>query len=357
MGFPGACPDTPLARAVRNVLPVPGATQTRSPKNAEVLLRSLNSWIDRFQRRNRPIAFALAVRQKYAEDQAGYLAASIACYAFLSVFPLLLLLATALGYALAGNPQLQQRVLHSVVVEFPVIGPQLQHNIHSLRGNLLALVVGIAGTIWAGSRVSLAAGNAMNHLWDVPFKNRPNPILALGRALIMILLFWVASIAATLLADASGVSGSPLVKLGSLALSLVVNFALFWSAFRVLTVREVPWRDLWLGALIAAILWVLLQALGGYYIGHELRGASETYGFFGIVLGLMTWLYLGAHVTLISAEINVVATRHLWPRSFSPIIEEPLTSADRRALQSEASVEERRQDEDVSTTFRDPSNP
>jgi membrane protein len=74
--------------------------------------------------------------------------------------------ATGLGYALGANPDLQQRVGHSVVVEFPVIGPQLQHNIHSLRGNGLVLVIGIAGTIWAGTRVSLAAGNAMNHLWD-----------------------------------------------------------------------------------------------------------------------------------------------------------------------------------------------
>jgi membrane protein len=321
------------------------------------MLRSLNRRIDRFQRRYRPIAFALAVRQKYAEDQAGYLAASIACYAFLSVFPLLLLLATGLGYALSGNPELQRRVIHSVVVEFPVIGPQLQQNIHSLRGNLLALMIGIAGTIWAGTRVSLAAGNAMNHLWDVPFKDRPNPFLALARALIMILLFWAASIAVTVLADVSGVSGSLPIALGSVVLSLIINFALFWSAFRVLTVREVPWRDLWLGAAIAALLWLLLQALGGYYIAHELRGASETYGFFGIVLGLMTWLYLGAHLTLISAEINVVATRHLWPRSFSPIVEEPLTPADKRALKSQAKVEQRRRDEHVSATFRDPSNP
>jgi membrane protein len=320
-------------------------------------LRALNGRFDRFQRRHTALAVPLAVRQKYAEDQAGYLAASIACYAFLSVFPLLLLLATGLGYALRSDHGLQTRVLHSVVVEFPVIGPQLQRNIHSLRGSGLALVIGIAGTLWAGTRVSVAAENAMNHLWDVPFKDRPNPFRALARASVMIVLFWLASIGATLLADLAGLSGSLPVRAAGLALSLAVNFVLFWSAFRVLTVRDIAWRELWIGAVVAAVLWAVLQSLGGYYIAHELRGASATYGFFGIVLGLMTWLYLGAHVTLLAAETNVVLKRRLWPRSFSPIVEEPLTSADQRALASQASVEERRRDEQVHASFGEPAEP
>ncbi len=70
--------------------------------------------------------FPFAVRQKFAEDQGGYLAASVTYYAFFSIFPLLLVLVTLLGYALEGDPDLQRRVLDSALADFPVIGPQLR---------------------------------------------------------------------------------------------------------------------------------------------------------------------------------------------------------------------------------------
>jgi uncharacterized BrkB/YihY/UPF0761 family membrane protein len=115
----------------------------------------------------------LAVRQKYADDQGGFLAATLTCYAFFAVFPLRLLLVTGLGFALSGDASLQRRVLHSVLAQFPIIGPQLQRNVHSLRGSGVALAIGLGGSLWAGMGVVLAAQNAMNHLWDVRFAIGP----------------------------------------------------------------------------------------------------------------------------------------------------------------------------------------
>jgi Virulence factor BrkB len=94
-----------------------------------------------------------------------------------------------------------------------------------------------------------------------------------------------------------------------------------------------------------------LQALGGYYVGHTLKNASNVYGTFGLVIGLLSWIYLSAHITLLAAEGNVVATRRLWPRSFSLMIEQPATEADKRALTQRGRVEERRRDETVSVDF------
>jgi len=104
--------------------------------------------LDSFQRRHRWAGFPLAVVYKYADDQGNYLAALITYYGFLSLFPLLLLLVTVLGYALHGNAELQQRVLSSALRQFPVIGDQLASNIHSVHGNLLALVVGSVCCCW-----------------------------------------------------------------------------------------------------------------------------------------------------------------------------------------------------------------
>lgn len=121
----------------------------------------------------------------------------------------------------------------------------------------------------------------------------------------------------------------------------------------MLTAREVSWRQLRGGAISAGVLYELLQTLGGYYVGHVLSDASNVYGTFALVIGLLSWLYLGAHITLLAAEGNVVATRRLWPRSFSFMIEQPSTQADRRALTQRGKVEERRADETVSVDFPD----
>ena len=141
-------------------------------------------------------------------------------------------------------------------------------------------------------------------------------------------------------------------KCGAVALAMLLNIGLFWVGFRVLTARDVSWRQLRAGALAAGVLYELLQVLGGYYVGHTLAHASNVYGTFGLVIGLLSWIYLAAHITLLAAEANVVATRRLWPRSFSVVIEQPATSADKRALTQRGKVEERREDETVNVDFR-----
>jgi membrane protein len=312
------------------------------------------SAIDRFQQRQPWLGFPLAVLQKYADDQGGFLAATITYYGFFAVFPLLLVLTTTLGFLLRGHHHLSQSIVNSALGEFPVIGHDLR--VGSLHGSALALGLGIAAALWAGMGVFLASENAMNYLWGVPFKRRPNFIRLRVRALLLLFLLGGGSLATTILAGIAGFGASYGIawKIGSIALSSVLNFGLFWVGFRVLTARDVSWRQLRGGAIGAAILYELLQTLGGYYVGHVLKNASNTYGTFGLVIGLLSWIYLAAHITLLTAEVNVVATRRLWPRSFSMVIEQPLTQADERALTQRGMVEERRQDETVTVEFPAP---
>ena len=150
------------------------------------LFNRLIAVVDRFQQRHAVLGFPLAVRQKFADDQGGFLAASVTYYAFLSIFPLLLVLVTLLGYALQGDPDLQRRVLDSALADFPGDRPAAQDNVHSLRGSAPALVVGIAVAVWAGTGVGLAIENALDHIWGVPIRRRANPLLARLRALLWI---------------------------------------------------------------------------------------------------------------------------------------------------------------------------
>jgi membrane protein len=259
-----------------------------------------------------------------------------------------------LGFVLQGHRQLERRIVTSALGEFPVIGPQLSQG--SLHGNALALGLGLAAALWAGMGVFLAAQNAMNHIWGVPFKRRPDPIQARGRALLLLLLLGGGALATTILGSLATVGTHFGIswKIGSIAFSTALNIGLFWVGFRVLTAREVSWRQLRGGAIAAGILYELLQTLGGYYVGHTLKHASNVYGTFGLVIGLLSWIYLAAHITLLAAEANTVASRNLWPRSFSLMIEQTATQADKRALRQRGKIEERRQDESVSIDFPTP---
>jgi membrane protein len=306
---------------------------------------------DRFQQRHAWLAFPFAVLQKYGDDQGAYLVAAITYYGFLAIFPLLFVFTTVLGFVLQGHRRLEQSIVDSALGQFPVIGPDLHRG--SLHGNALVLALGIAAALWAGMSVFLAAQNAMNHVWGVPFKRRPNALRARVRALLLLLLLGGGALSATVLGSLAtvGTGVGTIWKGASIILATFVDIGLFWVAFRVLTAHDVSWRQLRGGAIGAGVLYEALQLLGGYYVGHTLRHSGNVYGTFGLVIGLLSWIYLTTHITLLAAEGNAVATRQLWPRSFSLVIEQPATPADKRALIQRGRVEERREDETVHVDF------
>jgi membrane protein len=306
---------------------------------------------DRYQQKHPWLGFPLAVRQKYSEDQGGYLAATVSYYGFFSIFPLLLLFVTILGYVLRGHPHLRQQIIDSALGQFPVIGSQL--HVHALKGNALALAIGAVGSLWAGMGVVLALENAFDHLWGVPFVRRSDFLRKRVRALLVLLVAGGGVLLATLLAGAgtNGGSYSAAFKVLGIILSVGLDFVLFLVSFRILTHRDVTWSELWVGAAVAAVLWGGAQTGGTYYVTHELKSASDVYGTFALVIGLLAWIYLGAHITLLSAEANVVRVRGLWPRSFSLLTKAPLTVPDEKALNEQAQVERRRPDERVEVTF------
>jgi membrane protein len=305
--------------------------------------------LDRGQQRSRRISFVAAVIKKFGDDQASQLAALIAYYGFVSLFPLLLVLVTVLGFVLQGNPSAQASILHSTLSQFPIIGTQLQTNVHSLKGSGLDLAIGLLGSLLAGLGITGATQNAFNEVWYVAHKHRPNFITSRLRGLGLLGVLGGLVIVSTAAAGFVTSGGaSVLAVLGGIVVALVVNLLLFFTAFRLLTAAEVRTGDLWPGVIFAAITWQILQHVGGLYVDHVIRHAKETSGFFALVLGLLAWLYLGAQITLIAAEINVVRARRLWPRSF---FSDPLLDADKRALTSSAEVEERIHEENVEVDF------
>lgn len=308
--------------------------------------------LDRRQQRRRPIAFLVAVIKKYADDQGPELAGLIAFYGFVSLFPLLLVLVTVLGFVMHGNPGEQEKILNGALGKFPILGDQLK--LHSLSGSGLALAVGIAGALFAGLRITSVTQNAFNRIWGVPIKRRPNFLTSRLRGLRLLVVLGALSIGSTAAAGFVGTaSHGTLAVIAGVVVSLLFNVALFMAAFNLLTAAELSWRELAPGVLAAAIGWQVLQGVGGFYVAHVLKKTTPLYGIFALVLGLLAWLYLGAQLTVLSAEANVVRARNLWPRS---LFTGDLTSADRRALAETAEAQERVPDEDVDVSFEGPES-
>ena len=303
--------------------------------------------LDHRQQQTPGLRFVLAVYKKFSDDQGGQLAALISYYAFVSLFPLLLVFVTVLGFVLHGDPSEQNRILSGTLNQFPLISKTLDPK--SIKGSPVALAIGTAGALLAGMGITSATQNALDRIWAVPFKHRPNFISKRLRSLAMLAALGVLQILSTAIGGfvGTGDHSAPAV-VGGVLIALALNLVMFMLAFKLLTAEDLRWRTLLPGVITAAVLWQLLQHLGGYYVDHELKHTEPLYGFFAVVLGLLAWLYLGAQLIMFAAEVNVVKARRLWPRSF---FSEPLLDADRRALTDTAEVEERLHQEDVQVSF------
>jgi YihY family inner membrane protein len=300
---------------------------------------------DEFQQRHAWLAVPVAVWKKFGDDQAGNLAALIAYSALVAIFPLLLLLVTVLDIVLKDHPGLRQKLLNSALQNYPVIGTQLKQSIGGLSQTGIALVVALAGIFIGALGVANSVQNALNSAWEIPFGRRPRFPWSWLRSSALILVVGTGFIATTVLSGlASGLHVLPGAGAAVLALavSLVLNFGLFWLAFRLGTANDISWRQMWLGAAISAVIWQVLQAIGTSVVSRQISHASPLYGTFAIVLGLIAWLYLQAELTLYAVEINVVRTYRLWPRSLDP---PPYTEQDRRAFR--LYVEKRRDQMDI----------
>ena len=319
-------------------------------------LKKLIAKLDRLQQSRPWLAFPLAVWKKFGDDQAGNLAALIAYYGFASLFPLLLVLVTVLDIVLAHDPTLKAKVLNSTFSHFPGIGDTLRNATagHTVSGTGIALVIGLVLTFLGARGVAAAAQNALNSVWGVPISRRAGFPWSLLKQIGLILAVGIGLLATTLLSGLAGASahvlGGLAAQIGALVVSLVLNVLVFWLGFRLAVQREIKAREMLLGAVLSAIVWQILQLLGTYLVAHTLKSES-VYGVFGVVLGLLAWLYLQAQFTLYAVEANVVSVRRLWPRSLAP---PPFTPEDLRAFDMYAKMQERRREVNIETQVASP---
>jgi membrane protein len=265
-----------------------------------------------------------------------------------------------LGFVLQGDPTLKDQILDSTLSQFPVIGQELGQP-RGLQGSIAALVAGALVAIYGALGVVQAIQNAMNVAWAVPRNRRPNAIKARLRSLLLICIGGVAVVVTTILSALGSSGGQFGTRLGSMGTvgaivgSTVVNAAVFVAAFRICTTQRRPLRDILPGAIIATVIWQLLQLFGTAYVGNVVKGAGATYGVFALVLGLIAWVFLAALGVVLSAEINVVRAKKLYPRSLMTLFTDnvDLTVADRRVYTDAARSQQFKGFESVIVEYAD----
>jgi membrane protein len=325
--------------------------------------RSGRRWtarLDAYQRRHRRLGFPIAVIYKFADDQGNYLAALITYYGFLSLFPLLLLLAAILGVVLDGDPSLQRDVLSSALSQFPVIGNDLSQP-EQLGGSTVGIVVGSLVLLYGGLGIAQALQNAMNVAWGVPRNQRPNPLRARLRSIRLLGLGGLAVIGTTILsalgssANSYGASVGVPLRVVLTASSVCINGALFVLLFVMATTRTLRFRDVAPGAILAAVIWQVLQSFGALILGTSFKHASTSNGVFGLVLGLIGFIYLEAVAIVFCVELNVVRLRGLYPRALlTPFTDDvQLTSADESAYASYAQAQRHKGFQRIGVGFDD----
>jgi uncharacterized BrkB/YihY/UPF0761 family membrane protein len=237
-------------------------------------------------------------------------------------------LVTSLGFVFSGHPTIRQDIAESALSQIPVVGPSLTGG--SLQGNGMGLAVGLAGALWAGLGAMLAGQDAMNAVWDVPIHDRPNFLLSRVRAVLMLGVLGIQLLGATVLSALGtalpGLNGA--AQFGIAVGNIALNVFVVGLAFKVLTDRRLSVGQLWPGALLAGVGYFALQTIGTRVVAQRISAASDVYGTFATVIGLLTYFYLLAQITVFAAEINVVRDRHLYPRN---LFGEDHTEADHRA--------------------------
>ncbi len=316
--------------------------------------------IDRFQERHPRASIPLAVVYKFLDDQGNYMAAAMTYYAFVAIFPLMLLGTSILGFILEGRPGWQEEILNSALSQFPIIGDELGRP-EGLSGSVSGVLVGSLAALYGALGLGQAVQNCMHVVWSVPRNSRPNPVYARLKSLLLIVTAGASLLAVTIVSaiatNTEAFSQWVDTSLGWLlpVLTVLVVGSGLTALFRFAATGQHSLRRAAPGGFTLAVLWQLLQYIGAAYVAGVLVGTSSMTKIFGVVLGLVGFLYIGAVMAVLAMEVNVVIARRLYPRALlTPFTDNVrLTAADRRAYTGYAQMQRHKGFERVEVVFAD----
>ena len=273
----------------------------------------------------------------FTQDEGAIVSRSIAYYALFSLFPLLLVLISVVSSVLADESALQAVIdlLESIL---PISTGLARRNIEQVlaaRGTV-NLVAGL-GLVWSASGVFTAIYRAVNRAWGNP-KSR---MFWTGKlfGLSVVFVAGLVLLASTLVSTSVSVlqswegtifgwqpfSGPEIAALwGRLSVFVppLISVVTFMVLYRTIPLNRVTWRDVWLGGLIAGLIWEAARQIYAWYLAN-VATYSLIYGSVGAIIGFLLWAYLSAMILLLGAEFT--AQHATWRQSGSPVESAPLS--------------------------------
>lgn len=260
---------------------------------------------------------------RYRKDNGDRLAASLTYYAFLSFFPLMLLVISIMGFVLVGNPDLQARWLKTISDYLPGVYDGLASNLKlALDRRKSAGLIGIVGLLWAGLGWLDAMRDSLRIMWhhdtsmgNIAVKKAVDLATLIGLGLTIALSLLVTGVFAASAGwtmDQVGLQGHGLpTKATAFAVAfgvgVLADTALFVFLFTRLPKLVRPRRTVIRGALFAAVGFGLLKIAGRFYIAHFVARGSRVFGTFAVIAGLLVWINIVSRFALYAAAWTVTA--------------------------------------------------
>ena len=275
-----------------------------------------------------PIAYLMALSQRFGRDNGSYLAATITYFGFLSLFPLILLGLSIIGFVLVHDPQSQAFWTDRLARAVPGLGPIIGKNIASIvRHRRGTGIVGVLGLAWSGIQVIEACEYALGTVHRVTA--RQPFVKAKSRALLILASLGGVAMASVAIPGligglaSRGTTGVVLGVVGTIA-ALLLDFTLFIVSYRLLVPGAgPPWSTLWRGAVFAAVGWTALKLFGALYVSRTVAGAAAVYGSFAAVVGMLALLFMASRLFVYGAEINALSNRSPGAETNARSVETP----------------------------------
>jgi membrane protein len=256
--------------------------------------------------------------RSFAQDKCMSFAAAISYFALFSIFPLLLFVISFLGFFVHSATQRESTVNALVVLIGHGIGrTTIAAQVDAFAGGRGGIgVFGLVVSIWSASAVFGAIRTGLNAAWDV---TRPGPIVPTKlrdlASVFVIGCLVLVSLALTGFLTAIEGSGPHLLHqplghithLMSTLLALLAppafSFVAFALIYYLIPQAKIHLRDIWLGALVAAVLFQVAQLAFGFYVSNFAH-YDRLYGSLGAVIALLFFMYLSANILLLGGEIT-----------------------------------------------------
>ena len=257
---------------------------------------------------------------RYREDLGDRLAAAVTYYGFLSLFPILLLGMSVLGYALAGDADRQLEVFSSITSSLPGVGDAIIENLRTVMENRRgAGIIGLVGLAFSGLGWIDALRESVRAVW-----HQPKPAMNIVKRKVVD-LFVLAGLGVTVLVSlgigvvaagvtewvlgqfglADSLTATVTLKVVAIAFAVFADTMLFAFLFYRLPAVAKPKSRVFQGALFGAVGFNVLKVVGTVYIGRTVSNGVEVYGTFAVVVGLLIWINLVSRFVLFSAAWTV----------------------------------------------------